>query len=367
MRLARAFIPLILMLGVLAFPVPSSASVSVGISVGIAPPLLPVYEQPPIPGPGYIWTPGYWAWGPYSYYWVPGTWVLPPAIGLLWTPPWWGWVDGAYVFNAGYWGPSIGFYGGIDYGFGYFGHGYDGGYWDHGRFFYNREVNNIRDPGVTNVYSRGVSNNVSANRVSFNGGRGGINAQPTAQERNAMQARHLQPTGAQLQHLSAARSNRALLATANHGDPPIKGTSRAGRFNASGNTTALGATRQSTIRSNTRTTPSTLGAGARASRSFGQASTRNTTRVAPGRFGQAAPRNFTRAAPRSFGQAAPRTFARSTPRNFGPALSRSFASHGPSMVRPSNGPHFGGQRAAGPSARPAARGGAGAVQQRHGP
>ena len=27
------------------------------------PPPLPVYEQPPPPGDGYIWTPGYWAWG----------------------------------------------------------------------------------------------------------------------------------------------------------------------------------------------------------------------------------------------------------------------------------------------------------------
>ena len=27
------------------------------------PPPLPVYEQPPCPVEGYIWTPGYWAWG----------------------------------------------------------------------------------------------------------------------------------------------------------------------------------------------------------------------------------------------------------------------------------------------------------------
>src|SRR5258708_740403 len=118
MRLLRAFIPMLLILGVLAFPAPSSASVSVGISVGIAPPLLPVYDQPPLPGPGYIWTRGYWGWGPYGYYWAPGTWAVPPAIGLLWTPPWWGWVGGVYVFNAGYWGPVVGFYGGINYGFG---------------------------------------------------------------------------------------------------------------------------------------------------------------------------------------------------------------------------------------------------------
>jgi hypothetical protein len=372
MRLLRALIPLLLILGILAFPTPA---VAVGISVGIAPPPLPIYEQPLIPGPGYIWTPGYWAWGPEGYYWVPGTWVLPPAIGLLWTPPWWGWGDGGYLWHAGYWGPEIGFYGGINYGFGYFGHGYDGGYWDHGRFFYNREVNNIRNANITNVYSRSVSNGGSANRVSFNGGTGGVNARPTAQEQAAMHGRHLQATGAQLQQLNAARSNRSLLATANHGNPPITATNRAGRFNSTGNATSLGATRQSSIQPNTRTTQGTVGAGARASRTFGQASTRNVTRTAPSHFGQAAPRSFTRTAPSTFargaprnsGPAAPRNFGRSAPSHFGQAAPGSFGQRGPSAIHSANVPHFGGQRAVGPSAHPAARVGGGAVERRHGP
>src|SRR5271165_2994273 len=45
-----------------------------------------------MPGEGYIWTPGYWAYD-YDYndnYWVPGTWVLAPQVGYLWTPPYWG-------------------------------------------------------------------------------------------------------------------------------------------------------------------------------------------------------------------------------------------------------------------------------------
>ena len=37
------------------------ANAQIVVSVGIAPPALPVYTQPVIPGPGYIWTPGYWA------------------------------------------------------------------------------------------------------------------------------------------------------------------------------------------------------------------------------------------------------------------------------------------------------------------
>src|ERR1700728_1756644 len=61
-------------------PRPAAAQSSVGISVHITPPALPVYVQPPIPAAGYIWTPGYWAWDAdaTSYYWVPGTWVEPP-------------------------------------------------------------------------------------------------------------------------------------------------------------------------------------------------------------------------------------------------------------------------------------------------
>jgi YXWGXW repeat-containing protein len=175
-------------------PIPSSAAVAIGISAGIAPPPLPIYEQPRIPAPGYIWTPGYWAWSADGYYWVPGTWVFPPAIGLLWTPPWWGWNDGVYIWHAGYWGPHIGFYGGINYGFGYFGVGYAGGYWDRGQFFYNRTVNNITNVNITNVYNRTVVNNVTVNRVSFNGGAGGIMVRPNSQEQAAMRESHVRPT-----------------------------------------------------------------------------------------------------------------------------------------------------------------------------
>ena len=112
-----------------ALPLAANASVALGISVNFAPPELPVYVQPEIPAPGYIWTPGYWAWSPAGYYWVPGTWVLPPALGLLWTPGYWAFYDGGYLWHRGYWGPRVGYYGGINYGYGYIGRGYDGGRW----------------------------------------------------------------------------------------------------------------------------------------------------------------------------------------------------------------------------------------------
>jgi hypothetical protein len=72
----------------IAPPTASYAQV-VGISITIAPPELPVYEQPPIPEQNDIWTPGYWAYGDEGYFWVPGTWVLAPQVGFLWTPAYW--------------------------------------------------------------------------------------------------------------------------------------------------------------------------------------------------------------------------------------------------------------------------------------
>ena len=57
-----------------------------------------------------------------------------PAIAL---------ADNAYAWNGGYWGPHVGFYGGVNYGFGYGGADYQGGYWRNGAFNYNRSVNNV--------------------------------------------------------------------------------------------------------------------------------------------------------------------------------------------------------------------------------
>src|SRR5271167_2470049 len=104
---------LLFALFLLVMSVTSFAQVAVTISFG--PPALPVYEQPFCPGEGYIWTPGYWAYD-YNYgdyYWVPGTWVLAPEVGYLWTPPYWGWGGNGFLFREGYWGPQVGFYGGI--------------------------------------------------------------------------------------------------------------------------------------------------------------------------------------------------------------------------------------------------------------
>ena len=204
----------LLLLALVTFAIPAtvptaSAGFGVGISVGIAPPPLPVYAQPICPGDGYIWTPGYWAYATSGYYWVPGIWVLPPRVGFLWTPGYWGWGGGGYFWHAGYWGPHVGFYGGVNYGFGYGGFGYQGGYWNHNHFFYNRSVNHINTTNIHNVYNRTVVNDRNVSRVSYNGGRGGINARPTSAEMAANRDHHIGATGMQSQHEHFASTDRS--------------------------------------------------------------------------------------------------------------------------------------------------------------
>lgn len=201
----------------------ADVSVDIVFHSTIAPPPLPEYDQPPIPGDDYIWTPGYWAWDGAldDYYWVPGAWVEAPEPGLLWTPGYWAYTDNVYVFHQGYWGPHIGFYGGVVYGFGYTGFGYEGGYW-HGRsFFYNTTVNNIHNTSIhiTNVYQKNVViNKTTINRISYNGP-GGLTARPTPQQL-AVSARRIQPTPVQLAHRQEAHATPVLFFKKNNGAPP---------------------------------------------------------------------------------------------------------------------------------------------------
>ena len=69
---------------------------------------------------------------------------------------------------------SVGFYGGISYGHGYFVEGYEGGRWQNGEFYYKRSVNNVNITNIHNVYNGTVINSTAVNRVSYNGGNGGI-------------------------------------------------------------------------------------------------------------------------------------------------------------------------------------------------
>ena len=234
LRLIRYLLPLLIILAV-----PATSLAQFSASITIAPPELVVYAQPPCPQDGYLWTPGYWAYGDEGYYWVPGTWVEPPTVGYLWTPGYWGWSNDRYSWNDGYWGSEVGFYGGVNYGYGYGGRGYDGGYWRNNEFSYNTYVNNVRGGNFRNTYSRTVVNRT--NYVSYNGGSGGISARPTAAQETFAHARHDSATSAQSSHQQAAGQNHEMLASVNHGRPAIAATSKPGEFSGNGVVAARGA------------------------------------------------------------------------------------------------------------------------------
>jgi hypothetical protein len=135
-----------------------------------------------------------------------------------------------YFWHPGYWGRHVGFYGGINYGCGYTGFGYQGGYWDRGSFWYNRSVNNVNITNITNTYNTTVVNNAAVTRVSYNGGSGGVIAQPTPQDRTAARETHTPMLPVQVRHELAASSNRAQFASVNNGRPAIVATPRPERF-----------------------------------------------------------------------------------------------------------------------------------------
>jgi len=242
-------LPVIALAALLLLGLPlASSNAYVGISVAIAPPAIPVYTQPYAPGPGYIWTPGYWDWNGYDYYWVPGVWVLPPRIGFLWTPGYWGYNNGLYVFNDGYWGPTVGFYGGINYGYGYGGRGYYGGRWAGNTFLYNTAVTHVNRNVITTTYAdkQVVAKNTVGSRAGFNGP-GGARLKPTAQEQAAKNAEHIAPTAAQRSRAEAAKQDPALSAKNNKGKPKSEAVRSLNRENgqqtadaATGNHTAAG-------------------------------------------------------------------------------------------------------------------------------
>ncbi|MFT4152597.1 hypothetical protein [Parafilimonas sp.] len=213
--------------------------IEISVTAKIAPPPLPTYVQPPCPADGYIWTPGYWAFDEATgeYYWVPGVWVAPPAPDLLWTPPYWAFVNGVYDFYPGYWGTEVGFYGGINYGFGYFGVGFSGGRWISNVFHYNTAVVNVNKTAVHHVYvdKTAVNKPLAANRASFNG-EGGIRSNPTHAETQAVKQNRQQPTREQETQVNNAKADKDEFLSKNHGTPTKMSMDKVGgeHFNPKG-------------------------------------------------------------------------------------------------------------------------------------
>lgn len=200
----------------LAALVGSQAFAGIQFSVNVAPPPIAVYDQPPCPGDGYIWAPGYYQYGDYGYYWVPGHWVMPPSEGLLWTPGYWGFGGGRYLWHEGYWGSRVGFYGGVNYGNGYFGSGFTGGRWEGNMFRHNTSISNVDIRNVHNTYvDHTVVREVRGPNHSFNGGRG-IRVQPSREEMEFSRGQHQGPTPVQVSHAQEAHDNHLAAHGARH-------------------------------------------------------------------------------------------------------------------------------------------------------
>ena len=187
------------MLSIQGEPAPPPPFEDVSILITVGPPPIPEYEQPACPDNNYLWAPGYWAMAEDGYFWVPGTWVMAPAVGLLWTPGYWGWSGRTYAFHEGHWGSHVGFYGGINYGYGYGGSGFDGGRWQGENYSYNRSVTSVNVTHITNVYYEKVTINNNTH-VAYNGGEGGVKTAPTGQEQTADRERRVPETEVQNQH-----------------------------------------------------------------------------------------------------------------------------------------------------------------------
>jgi len=208
----------------------SQVGIDVSITANVAPPPLVVYEQPPCPYDGYLWVPGYWAYDyEVGYYWVPGEWVRPPMVGYLWTPCYWEYTGGIYRWHPGYWGSHVGFYGGVSYGYGYWGVGFVGGSWQGSHFRYNTAVVNVNTTVVHNTYvdRSVVVNNRVSNRASFNG-IGGVVARPSEREQVVMRENHVRETSVQMAQQRDASRNRNQYVSVNRGHPstPVMNATR---------------------------------------------------------------------------------------------------------------------------------------------
>jgi uncharacterized protein DUF4124/YXWGXW repeat-containing protein len=137
------------------------------VSSTATPPPLPEEDQPSLSEDGSLWTPGYWYWRDQGYVWIPGVWARPPRVGALWTPAYWSVAGSVFVFHPGHWGSSVGFYGGVNYGYGYFGNGYTGGHWIGNSFAYNTAVNRVDAAVANHTYSQSVPGQAPRGVLSY--------------------------------------------------------------------------------------------------------------------------------------------------------------------------------------------------------
>jgi hypothetical protein len=82
---------------------PVTVPVTREVYVAEAPPTVRVEASTVSPGPGYIWTAGYWRWTGRDYVWVRGTWVSRPRPTAVWVEGHWLRRPGGWVWVPGHW------------------------------------------------------------------------------------------------------------------------------------------------------------------------------------------------------------------------------------------------------------------------
>lgn len=93
----RLALPLLMTLGL------SLGACAGGYYVRVAPPPPRYGVIGYAPGPGYVWTDGYWDWRGGNWFWVGGRWMHPSRAGAVWVAPRWVPYGHRYRFVHGYW------------------------------------------------------------------------------------------------------------------------------------------------------------------------------------------------------------------------------------------------------------------------
>ena len=55
------------------------------------------------PGPGYVWTNGFWDWRGSRWVWVEGRWMRAPRPHAVWVAPEWRQEGRRWRYHRGYW------------------------------------------------------------------------------------------------------------------------------------------------------------------------------------------------------------------------------------------------------------------------
>lgn len=102
MRKLRAAAFAFVLLGAMGLSSCHDGTYYAGVSVGPPPPLAygPVGVAP---GPGYMWTDGYYDWGGNNWVWRQGRWARPPHPGYVWRKPYYEHRGHGYRVHQGHW------------------------------------------------------------------------------------------------------------------------------------------------------------------------------------------------------------------------------------------------------------------------